>query len=141
MRFNSLIARLFGKGRSTQEVVWRAFPEDQRDFAVEFYASWPDGEYLVVELGDGFHDLTREGFYRSAIFCFGPRPVDMVDYVILGGDLEDEEGMVVLDKPTGKVFYAYEVYDNRAIELANDLRDFLANLQGAGWSGTGVSLQ
>jgi hypothetical protein len=122
--------------QSIDEVVALAFPGRDQSFARAFYESW-SGEYLLVQLGDGDHELfDAEAFFRSAFFVFNKPPWKINGDWLLGMHAEDEAGMIVLERETGNIVYAYERRDpDTDTELAASFTEFLVKLRKAGWGG------
>jgi hypothetical protein len=118
------------------ELVARVFNESERQFATTFYDSWRSQEQLLVQLGEGDHELyDKNAFFQKAFFYFLAHPIESGDFWILGVDAEDELGMVALDTRTGKIYYAYETFDPVTLtELASNFSEFIGSLRAAGWT-------
>jgi hypothetical protein len=129
------------KRMTVQEMVPRVFSGNDREYATNFYTSWASEEYLEVQLGKGDHGLyDKQEFYDKAFFFFYSVPTDIGTFWVLGGDAESEMGMIVIEKYTNKVYYAYENTDPDTLtELAPSFRAFVEELRNAGWTPPMVS--
>ncbi len=116
--------------RSVEEIVGAVFPEDDRAFAIGFYKAWYEDEFLELKLGRGYEGLTRESFYDDAWFNFFWPPNECKEWTIICLHAEDELKTVVVMKESGAIWMEY---DGPTVELAENFRDFIAQLRAAGW--------
>jgi hypothetical protein len=127
---------IFVRRQFIDDVVASAFPAPDQNCARAFYESW-SGEYLLVQLGEGDHEpFDAEAFFRSASFVFNRPPWKINGHWLIGMHAEDELGMIVVERESGKIFYAYERADpDIDTELAASFTEFMAKLREAGWVG------
>jgi hypothetical protein len=128
---------LFRRKLSIAEMVACVFSERDHYVARSFYESWAGEEYLVVEIGDGSHGLfDRDEFFKAAFFSFFASPLKIDGFHMIGAHIEDTAGMIVVERESGKVFYAYEELNPTTMTLlAESFTDFLVRLRAAGWAG------
>ena len=132
--FMSIIKRLFGQvfgsAPSLEDVVGQVFPEKDREFAKAFYERWSNKKYLLVPLGDGYDQLSKETFLASAWFYFVWPPIEEREWAIIGTHAEDELGVIIVRKRSGNVCYKY---DDTLVDLADSFPEFIQSLRAAGW--------
>jgi hypothetical protein len=124
------LEQVLGRTPSLGDVVGQVFPEKDREFAKAFYERWSNRKYLLVQLGDGYDQLSRETFFASAWFYFVWPPIEENEWAIIGTHAEDELGAVIVRKGSGNVCYKY---DDTFVDLSDSFPEFIQSLRAAGW--------
>lgn len=127
------VRRLFGFHSPTlAEFLEQAFNEEDRRVAELFYDTWADRVLLNVQVGDGNHALGNgDEFYAKAWIVFFRPPFRVGSVWILANHAEDELGSIVMQHGKRQVYYDY---GSSLYPIAENLREFFARLQAAGWS-------
>jgi hypothetical protein len=125
-----LFEQVFGVEPSLGEVVDQLFPKNDRNFARAFYKPWSHSKFLLVQVGDGYDQLSREKFFASAWFYFIWPPIAEREWAIVGTHAEDELGAIIVRKHSGNICYKY---DETFVDLAESFPDFIRSLRAAGW--------
>ena len=126
----SLLNKLRGSECSLADLVSKVYPAKDRDFAKSFYGRWSDKKDLLVHLGDGYDQLSKDKFFASAWFHFIWPPIEESGWTIIGTHAEDEMGTVLVRQGSGNVCYKY---DDAFIDLADSFPEFIRCLRAAGW--------
>lgn len=126
-----LLRRVFDPAPSLEVVVGQVFPEKDREFAKAFYKRWSDRKFLLVQLGDGYDELSRETFFGSAWFYFIWPPITEREWAIVGTHAEDDLSVIIVRKGSGNICYKY---DDTFVDLADSFPEFIQSLTAAGWT-------
>ncbi|QDU26522.1 hypothetical protein ETAA8_16000 [Anatilimnocola aggregata] len=128
----SMFRHIFNWPPSVNGLVDRYFQPGDRSTAKGFYQNWHDSRYLHVQLGDGLHDFSKDGFYAACWVVFLWPPFEADDYLVLATDAEKDTGSVAMCIATGQIVYEYS---GSTVELAVSFTDFIQQLRAGGWSG------
>jgi len=125
-----ILLQVFARVPSLGEVVDQVFPENDRQFARAFYKPWSNRKFLLVQVGAGYDQLSKEKFFASAWFYFIWPPIAEREWTIVGTHAEDELGTVIVRKGSGNICYKY---DETFVDLAESFPEFIRSLRAVGW--------